>query len=220
VLHDAAGERVGLVCELGGGRTGSRLVLDACVDTAPFGDESAWTHPPTSAAVADGWLWGRGAADSKAGAAIFCHLLARLAGHMDGLRGGVSLLLDADEHTGAFGGARAYFTGPGAPGDVLGVMIGYPGMDHLVVGGRGLLSCRPAASWRQVRRRRAGIRVHAHRHRHHHRACPSGIVAVRALVVAVWDRHPPRPRRRAGGGGREVRWPGGSTRQTGRHVRE
>jgi succinyl-diaminopimelate desuccinylase len=61
---------------------------------------------------------------------------------MHGLRGGVSLLLDADEHTGAFGGARAFFTGPGAPHDVLGVMIGYPGIDHLVVGGRGLLRAR------------------------------------------------------------------------------
>jgi succinyl-diaminopimelate desuccinylase len=141
-VHDQAGGQVGLACDLDGGRPGPRLVLDACVDTAPFGNESAWTYPPTSATVADGWLWGRGAADSKAGAAIFCHLLARLTRQTASLRGGISLLLDADEHTGGFGGARAYFTGPGAPGDVLGVMIGYPGVDHLVVGGRGLLRAR------------------------------------------------------------------------------
>jgi succinyl-diaminopimelate desuccinylase len=141
-LHDLTGARVGLACDLDGARPGPRLVLDACVDTAPFGDETAWTHPPTGAVVADGWLYGRGAADSKAGAAIFCHLLARLAAQADKLRGGVSLLLDADEHTGAFGGARAYFHRPRRPADVLGVMIGYPGIDHLVVGGRGLLRAR------------------------------------------------------------------------------
>ncbi|WP_131748667.1 M20/M25/M40 family metallo-hydrolase [Frankia sp. Cppng1_Ct_nod] len=141
-LHDPAGTPVGLVCELDAGRPGPRLVLDACVDTAPFGDENAWTHPPTSATVRDGWLWGRGAADSKTGAAIFCHLLVRLAPHLGELRGGVSLLLDADEHTGGFGGARAYFAGPDAPTTITGVMIGYPGMEHLVVGGRGLLRAR------------------------------------------------------------------------------
>jgi succinyl-diaminopimelate desuccinylase len=160
VLHDPARERVGLVCDLDGARSRPRLVLDACVDTAPFGDEKAWTYPPTSATVRDGWLWGRGAADSKVGAAIFCHLAARLAGQTRAWRGGLTLLLDADEHTGGFGGARAYFTGPDAPADVLGVMIGYPGIDHLVVGGRGLL-------------RRAGhpgdrrLRCHLRRHTRH-----------------------------------------------------
>jgi len=87
---------------------------------------------------------GEGAADSKAGAAIFYHVLARLRRQADELRGTVSLLLDADEHTGRFGGARAYFTGPDAPTDVLGVMIGYPGLEHLIVGGRGGLRCRVA----------------------------------------------------------------------------
>jgi succinyl-diaminopimelate desuccinylase len=143
-LRDPAGALVGLVSEVTGGRPGPRLVRDACVDTAPFGDESRWVHPPTAAVVTDGWLWGRGAADSKAGAAIFCHVLTRMHCQADELRGSVSLLLDADEHTGRFGGARAYFTGPDAPADVLGVMIGYPGPDHVVVGGRGVLRSRVA----------------------------------------------------------------------------
>ncbi len=141
-LFDPGKAAVGLVCELPGGTEGPWLVLDACVDTAPFGDEQAWTYPPTGAVIKDGWLWGRGAADSKAGVAIFCHLLARLAPGMHARRGGVALLLDADEHTGAFGGARAYFAGSDARPCVAGVMIGYPGMDHLVVGGRGVLRVR------------------------------------------------------------------------------
>jgi succinyl-diaminopimelate desuccinylase len=55
------------------------------------------------------------------------------------LAGSLTLLFDLDEHTGGFGGARAYFEGPGAPDQVAGVMIGYPGPDYLVTGGRGVL---------------------------------------------------------------------------------
>jgi succinyl-diaminopimelate desuccinylase len=49
------------------------------------------------------------------------------------------VVFDADEHTGRFGGAKAYF---GNVHDVAGVMIGYPGPDELVVGGRGFLRAR------------------------------------------------------------------------------
>ena len=52
------------------------------------------------------------------------------------------LLFDVDEHTGRFGGARAYFEGADAPDSVDGVMIGYPGPDHVVTGGRGVLRAR------------------------------------------------------------------------------
>ena len=43
-----------MVCEITGGRAGPRYVLDACLDTAPFGDEAAWTHPPTSGVIDGG----------------------------------------------------------------------------------------------------------------------------------------------------------------------
>lgn len=138
VLNDKTGATVGLTCEIRGTRPGPRWVLDACLDTAPFGDEAAWTHQPTSATIEGGWLYGRGSADSKSGAAIFCHIATRLATVTDQLRGSLVLLFDVDEHTGGFGGAKRYFEGPDAPDDVAGVMIGYPGMDKLVVGGRGV----------------------------------------------------------------------------------
>jgi succinyl-diaminopimelate desuccinylase len=138
-LPGPGGDTVALVCEITGGRPGPRYVLDACLDTAPFGDQAAWTYPPTSAKIVDGWLHGRGSADSKAGAAIFAHVAARLVPVSGRLAGSLVLLFDVDEHTGGFGGARAYFEGPGAPGRADGVMIGYPGRDHLVTGGRGVL---------------------------------------------------------------------------------
>jgi succinyl-diaminopimelate desuccinylase len=138
VLSDTDGALVGLTSEIRGARPGPRWVLDACLDTAPFGDEQAWTYLPTSAVVKDGWLWGRGSADSKSGAAIFCHIAARLTDIAGEMHGSLVLLFDVDEHTGGFGGARRYFEGSGARGDVAGVMIGYPGTGQLVIGGRGV----------------------------------------------------------------------------------
>ena len=136
-LAGPGGDTVALVCEVTGVAPGPRYVLDACLDTAPFGDETAWTYPPLSGEIDEGWLHGRGASDSKTGASIFAHVARRLAGAR--LAGSLVLLFDLDEHTGSFGGARAYFEGTGGPDRVDGVMIGYPGLEHLVTGGRGVL---------------------------------------------------------------------------------
>jgi succinyl-diaminopimelate desuccinylase len=141
-LSGPGGATVALTCEVGGGRPGPRYVLDACLDTAPFGDEATWTYPPVSGKITSGWLHGRGSSDSKAGAAIFAHVAARLRDIAGGFAGTVVLLFDVDEHTGGFGGAKAYFEGPGAAGRVDGVMIGYPGLGHVITGGRGVLRAR------------------------------------------------------------------------------
>ena len=146
-LSGPGGAVVALTCDVAGGRPGPRYVLDACLDTAPFGDEAAWTYPPLSGEITDGWLHGRGSSDSKVGAAIFAHVAVRLRDMAGGFGGNVVLLFDVDEHTGGFGGAKAYFEGTAAPGRVDGVMIGYPGLDHVITGGRGVL--------------RARVRVHA-----------------------------------------------------------
>ncbi|MGP3977557.1 M20 family metallopeptidase [Streptomyces sp. 8N114] len=139
-LYDDTGnarEPVGLLVELPGGRPGRWWTLDACVDTAPYGDEAAWSFPPACGDIADGRLLGRGAADSKLAAAMFCHIAAELKPRAEALHGGLAVLLDVDEHTGRFGGARAYLADPAAARPA-GVLIGYPGTDEVVVGGRGL----------------------------------------------------------------------------------
>lgn len=59
-LAGPGGSVVALTCEVSGGRPGPRYVLDACLDTAPFGDEAAWTCPPLSGEITGGWLHGRG----------------------------------------------------------------------------------------------------------------------------------------------------------------
>lgn len=136
LLADAAGKPVAVLVEIAGAAPGRVLCLDACIDTAPAGDVGQWTAPPFSAVVRDGRLSGRGAADSKAGVAILAHVARHVA--EAGLpRGTLHVLFDADEHTGRFGGVRAYLDALARPPDA--VSLGYPGNDCIVVGSRGFL---------------------------------------------------------------------------------
>ncbi|MDC0769026.1 M20 family metallopeptidase [Streptomyces sp. HD] len=166
------GAVVGLLIQITGSRPGPWWALDACVDTAPYGDEAAWTFPPDCGEVVDGWLRGRGAADSKLAAAMFCGIAAELHGRAGDLHGGLAVLLDVDEHTGGFGGARAYLADAEAVRPA-GVMIGYPGLDEVVVGGRGL--------WR------ATIAVHAAAGHSGSRATTPGAVSRAAHLVRLLE---------------------------------
>ena len=128
------GAPVGVLAIIEGARPEPTYCLNACLDTAPFGDESAWEHPPTSGHVESGWLHGRGAADSKMAVAIFAHLAAELVSVADRLQGRLAVLFDCDEHTGGFAGAKTFLaTYP----NLAGALIGYPGNDEVVVGARG-----------------------------------------------------------------------------------
>ncbi|MBU1395359.1 MAG: M20 family metallopeptidase [Gammaproteobacteria bacterium] len=140
-LRDEAGVAIGVCGEIQGGRPGPAYLLDAPADTAPFGDLQAWRHPPDQATIEDGWMFGRGSADSKAGIAVFCHVVADLLPRAPKLAGKLCFVFDADEHTGRFTGIRHYMDMRGSE-PVAGVMIGYPGNDRLVIGARGFLRAR------------------------------------------------------------------------------
>jgi len=47
------------------GRDAPNFVFAGHTDVVPPGDETRWRFPPFSATLADGALWGRGAADMK-----------------------------------------------------------------------------------------------------------------------------------------------------------
>ncbi|MBY0338773.1 MAG: ArgE/DapE family deacylase [Acetobacteraceae bacterium] len=52
--------------------TGRSLILQGHIDVVPEGPHEMWTHPPYSAAVRDGWMYGRGAHDMKSGVSAMC----------------------------------------------------------------------------------------------------------------------------------------------------
>lgn len=71
--------RRNLVARLPGRGGGRSLVLNCHLDVVPAGDEQDWRHPPFAGQVKDGGIYGRGAYDDKAGAAICLALLESLA---------------------------------------------------------------------------------------------------------------------------------------------
>lgn len=61
--------RPNLVATSKGSGGGKSLLFNGHIDTVPLDDLNKWTHPPLSAAIQDGKLYGRGACDMKAGLA-------------------------------------------------------------------------------------------------------------------------------------------------------
>ena len=139
MLSDSGGDPVAVLTEIAGGSDGPTICLNACADTAPAGDPETWDTDPFDPVIKDGWLYGRGSADSKVAIAIFCNLGASLAKQKDRLSGRLMLLFDGDEHTGGFGGVRALLR---TDAKVSGVLIGYPDDSAINIGARGFYRCR------------------------------------------------------------------------------
>ena len=59
------------------GSSGKHLLFAGHTDVVPPGDTAAWTHLPFAADVADGLVYGRGAADMKSGIAAFVAALSQ-----------------------------------------------------------------------------------------------------------------------------------------------
>lgn len=74
------------------------LVFAGHTDVVPPGDEAAWSHPPFSAEIKEGILYGRGAADMKGAIACFvAAALDYLEGRRGAPKGSISLLITGDE---------------------------------------------------------------------------------------------------------------------------
>jgi succinyl-diaminopimelate desuccinylase len=76
---------------------GPHLMFAGHTDVVPPGDESSWTHPPFSAEVANGMMYGRGAVDMKGGIACFVAAVARHVQNKGQPKGSISLLITGDE---------------------------------------------------------------------------------------------------------------------------
>lgn len=70
--------RLNVVATFPGATSGPTLVLNGHIDTVTHGDEQRWTHAPFRGEVADGKLYGRGAADMKGGLVAILGALATI----------------------------------------------------------------------------------------------------------------------------------------------
>jgi acetylornithine deacetylase/succinyl-diaminopimelate desuccinylase-like protein len=75
------------------------LLLMSHLDVVPA-DAGEWTHPPFAAEVADGYVWGRGACDTKGLTAVQLALLITLKRDGTPLRRDIVFAATADEETG------------------------------------------------------------------------------------------------------------------------
>jgi succinyl-diaminopimelate desuccinylase len=113
-----------LYARIGTGRP--HLVLAGHTDVVPPGDEAAWTHPPFAAEIAEGMLYGRGAADMKG--AVACKLAAVLQ-YLSACggkpRGSISFLITGDEEGIAVNGTVKLLAWAAARGETF---------DHCILG--------------------------------------------------------------------------------------
>ncbi|KAA9368030.1 succinyl-diaminopimelate desuccinylase [Ochrobactrum quorumnocens] len=85
---------------------GAHLMFAGHTDVVPPGDEADWKHPPFSAAIEDGIMYGRGAVDMKGGIACFVAAVARHVEKHGSLKGSVSFLITGDEEGPAINGTE------------------------------------------------------------------------------------------------------------------
>lgn len=134
---------------------GPHLMFAGHTDVVPVGDEAAWTHPPFSAAIANGEMYGRGAVDMKGGIACFIAALARHVAEKGGPKGSVSLLITGDEEGPSINGTVKLLEWAAAKGEKWDAsIVGEPTNpetlgDMIKIGRRGSLSGTVTVNGRQ-----------------------------------------------------------------------
>ncbi len=104
-LIESAPGRANLICRLKGTGEKPPVQLDGHLDVVPV-EEEFWTHPPFSADVADGYIWGRGTLDMKqmVTMSLMCLILFKRLGAR--FRRDLILTAVADEESGCDYGAK------------------------------------------------------------------------------------------------------------------
>ncbi|MER8801781.1 succinyl-diaminopimelate desuccinylase [Mesorhizobium sp. M0998] len=134
---------------------GPHLMFAGHTDVVPVGDETAWTHPPFGAEIANGEMLGRGAVDMKGGIACFVAAVARHIAQKGGPKGSVSLLITGDEEGPAINGTTKLLEWAAAKGEKWhAAIVGEPTNpdalgDMIKIGRRGSLSGTVVVNGRQ-----------------------------------------------------------------------
>ena len=97
--------RPNLVARIKGNGNASPLLLYGHVDVVSTANQD-WTHPPFSANIADGFIWGRGTLDMKGGVAMMTAAFLRAKAENIDLPGDVILCILSDEEAGGDHGAK------------------------------------------------------------------------------------------------------------------
>ena len=117
-------------------------------DVVPAGDITQWSVDPFAAALKDGVLIGRGAADMKGGIAAFIAATARYLAVYGAPNGSISFLITGDEEGIAINGTKKLLAAITAEGEVLDhCLVGEPTNpdalgDMIKNGRRGSLNCK------------------------------------------------------------------------------
>jgi succinyl-diaminopimelate desuccinylase len=105
------------------GTSGPNLCFAGHTDVVPPGDPTSWTSDPFAGAIADGKLYGRGAADMKAAIAAFVAASGRRVASKGAPAGSISLLITGDEEGPAINGTRKVLDWLAGQGEVLDACI-------------------------------------------------------------------------------------------------
>jgi succinyl-diaminopimelate desuccinylase len=117
---------------------GPTLLFNAHVDVVPTGTESAWTHPPFAADLADGRVYGRGAGDDKASVTAQVMSAIALARAGVALAGTLIVNVVGDEETGGRHGAGYTVANLTQRPDF--VIVGEQTLNRVCVGEKGFAS--------------------------------------------------------------------------------
>jgi succinyl-diaminopimelate desuccinylase len=134
--------RVSTISTWGEG-TAKTLLFNGHYDVVPVGDRTAWNHPPFSATVENGRLYGRGSTDMKAGIAACIAAVSALQRANFEPDGKVLMHLVADEEALGTHGTR-YLVEHGHCEGATEALIGEPTAMHLVTAERGAVWLRIA----------------------------------------------------------------------------
>lgn len=132
------------------------LCLAGHVDVVQPGPQEAWRHPPFSAAIADGVLYGRGAVDMKGGVAAMSVAALRFLRRRGADFGGrISMLITGDEEGPAVNGTAKLLQWAAARGERFSAaLVGEPTSarrlgDQIKIGRRGSFSATVSVEGRQ-----------------------------------------------------------------------
>jgi succinyl-diaminopimelate desuccinylase len=114
-VEEAAPRRPNVIADLPGATAGRILILEGHTDVVTEGEASAWSVPPFDGVVRDGRLYGRGAADMKAGVAAAIGAVRALRDAGVRLPGTVRLAIVADEE-GMMSGIKSFIKNGWAEG--------------------------------------------------------------------------------------------------------